>query len=658
MTANIVRLPWNRSRFAFTLALLLTWIFAVLPLTSRSTTCAQQTPTDFDSFAQSAAAARDSNHAAEAIQLYRRALDLRPDWAEGWWYLGTLLYDTDQFHDAIPAFQKVLSLAPQAPGTLNFLGLCEYETADYDSALQHLQHAYPPGSQEDPQLAHVAAYHLVLLLNRADNFKRAAAILSKDFSRGEASEQIVFAFGLTSLHVPLLPSEVDPSKEALIQSAGRLALSVAQKAALSADGYPALLKQYPNAPFLHAAHAAALESWGRPKEAAAERQLESKLHPPSSSSPSDVAALYGNASVRIRLGLAPSGRINGMESSRESVDETWQRATQLFASERYADSISPLKATIVAHRENGTAWAMLGLAEFETRDYDNALLHLQKGAALGMGGSADSVRTAKYRLGLLLIRSSRFDEAATLLVPEAEDNSLSPQIQFALGLALLHKPVFPEAVSSVDAPLVQSAGEISLLLHGSKYDAAFPKLQAIIQSHPNTPMLHYVYGLALASFSRYEEAETQFATESRINPQSELPYVQRAFVQLQVRHPVDALMSAQKAVELAPNSAEAHYVLGRSFLDSGKFEDAMKELQTAVEINPGSPEAHFNLAKAYAKLGRPEDAQRERDRFAELNAAIEKQRSEHGSQAYGAAHANSALSQGTNTPTQSIPPRP
>jgi predicted Zn-dependent protease len=180
-------------------------------------------------------------------------------------------------------------------------------------------------------------------------------------------------------------------------------------------------------------------------------------------------------------------------------------------------------------------------------------------------------------------------------------------------------------------------------------------LQKLIESYPNAPMLHYVYGVALASFSRYDEAEVQFVAESRINPKSELPYVQAAFVQLQARRPADALVAAQHAVKLAPRSAEAHYVLGRSLLDSGKFEDALRELQPAAQINPSSPEVHFNLAKAYGKLNRHDDEQRERERFAQLNAEMEKQRSQHGSQAYGATHSASELSQGVAPQT---PPQP
>jgi tetratricopeptide (TPR) repeat protein len=628
-------------RFLPTAALLL--LFVTAPCVGAPQN--PSTDSDFASLSEAATAARDANRTADAVFLYRRALDLKPDWAEGRWYLGVLLYDSDQFRDAIPAFQKVVALAPGARGALTFLGLCEFETADYDAALQHLETGYANDPHDDPQLNRVAAYHLVLLLNRAGRFDRAAGILSQDLSNGSASEQTTFAFGLTALHVPLLPAEVDRSKDSLIQAVGRARLSTAQgQAAGAVDTFPSLLKEYPDIPFLHSAYASALQTAGRTSEAAAQSQLEGKLYPDTQAS--NIKALYANTSVR------------GTAATSASADANWQLALQLFSAQRFAEAIPALKATITQQANFGTAWAMLGMAEFEQKDYDNALLHLQKGAALGLGGSSDSVRLARYHLALLLIHAGQFDQANPLLLPEAEGNPMAAQIQFALGLALLRKHLFPQDVPPADQPLVQSAGEISLLLHNSKYDAAFPKLQQLIPSHPDAAMLHYVYGVSLASLSRYEEALTQFTAESRISTQSELPYIQRAFVELQLRRPADALVSSQRAVQLAPRSAEAHYVFGRSLLDSAKYAEAANELEAAAQINPGSPEIHFNLAKVYIKLNRPEEAARERTHFAQLNAEIEKQRSQHGSQAYGAAHTASELSQGAPTPPPLSAPQP
>lgn len=656
-----MRIMFLHRRVCFiSLALLtLSFVFSEAPGSSSiRVSSPQQSSDDFDSVTHAAAAAREAGRSSEAIELYQRGVALRSDWVEGWWYLGTLLYDADRFREAVPALQKVSELAPQVPDVFNFLGLCEYETGDYDTALQHLQKGR--GSQGDPQVARVSAYHLALLLNRAGQHEQALEILSHDFLPGAPPDQAVFAFGLAMLHVPLLPNEVDASKEALIQSVGRLGVLVAQgNAEQVLEPYTNLVRENPHTPYVRVAYAAALESTGHLQEAVAQRKLDPATRFSGSKEAAtdrSTVALYANDLGRARFGLPTDTAKSAAASSSAGPDNAWRRAGELFSQERYAEAIPVLKSFLAGNNRNGTAWAMLGLAEFETKEYDNALLHLQKGAALGFGGSPDAVRRARYTHALLLIRAGQFDRATDLLVLDAAGNSLSSQIQFALGLALLHENTLPDQVPASNKQLVASAGEISLLLHQSKYDDAFPKLQQLIQRHPSTPMLHYVYGLGLASMSRYDEAIAQFNEESRISPKSEAPYVQRAFVELQTRRIAEALASAQRAVTLAPNSAEAHYVFGRSYLDSGKWPEAAQELETAARLHPGSPEVHFNLAKAYAKLNRHEDAERERATFARLNQEIEEQRSHQGSQAYGAAHTASELSQTQQAPTTGGPP--
>ena len=67
----------------------------------------------FDDLAKSAAAARDANNVEVAVQNYQRAVAIRPDWQEGWWYLGTLQYDDNHYPEAIAALQKLVLLAPR-----------------------------------------------------------------------------------------------------------------------------------------------------------------------------------------------------------------------------------------------------------------------------------------------------------------------------------------------------------------------------------------------------------------------------------------------------------------------------------------------------------------------------------------------------------------
>ena len=107
-----------------------------------------------------------------------------------------------------------------------------------------------------------------------------------------------------------------------------------------------------------------------------------------------------------------------------------------------------------------------------------------------------------------------------------------------------------------------------------------------------------------------------------------------ASIALLLHRPKDALPSGERAVALAPQSAEAHYVLGRIMIEMGEAGQAVKELESASKLAPNSPEVHFNLARAYTKAKLLDQAERERAIFTRLNAEAERQKNMRGDQAH------------------------
>ena len=63
----------------------------------------------FDALSAQADAARQAGRLDEAVDLYRKALAVKPDWREGLWSLGTMLYELDRFGEARDAFRRVLA---------------------------------------------------------------------------------------------------------------------------------------------------------------------------------------------------------------------------------------------------------------------------------------------------------------------------------------------------------------------------------------------------------------------------------------------------------------------------------------------------------------------------------------------------------------------
>lgn len=199
-----------------------------------------------------ATAARESDHTDEAIRLYQQVVKEKPDSTEGWWYLGTLYYESDQYGDGRAAFHHVTGLQPQVAVGWAMLGLCEFETKEYESALVHLERADSLGIPHEQSYYDVAKYHLALLLTRAGRFESAEVTLADFAARGKENPQFTEAMGLAGLRKPLLPNELRPDEREMVLDVGKaLWDDAARRATEVANDRLELLRKYPKTPEIH-----------------------------------------------------------------------------------------------------------------------------------------------------------------------------------------------------------------------------------------------------------------------------------------------------------------------------------------------------------------------------------------------------------------------
>jgi tetratricopeptide (TPR) repeat protein len=203
--------------------------------------------------AQQAAAARDAGRIDDALALYRRAIALQPDWAEGWWNLGTLQYDRSAFAPARDAFSYLLKLQPDAAPAWALRGLCEFEQKDYRTSLDDLQHALRLGLDKTPPLSKVTRYHAASLLTRAAQFQNALQLFAQLAVQGADDRDTILGTGLAGLRIPLLfPSEVPAAQEELVYRVGHAINAGALRHEVEArKEFEALIAANPRAPELH-----------------------------------------------------------------------------------------------------------------------------------------------------------------------------------------------------------------------------------------------------------------------------------------------------------------------------------------------------------------------------------------------------------------------
>jgi tetratricopeptide (TPR) repeat protein len=299
----------------------------------------------------------------------------------------------------------------------------------------------------------------------------------------------------------------------------------------------------------------------------------------------------------------------------------WYLGTLYYDSDQYPQGRDAFRKLTLLEPKLAVAWAMLGLCEFETREYDRSFEHLHRADAVGLDPGQGFYEVARYHEALLLTRAGEFDAAMAVLANLiGATTQANPKLVEAMGLACLFKPVLPGEYSPSEREFVLAVGHAMSEAAARRVPDATSELQTLINEHPRAPQLHYLYGLVLLS-SDADKALAMLKEELAISPSHERALISVAGEYLKRNDFKSALPYAEDAVEANGRDFASHAMLGR-VLTEGDLDAARgtKELETAARLSPNSIQVHFALATAYLKAGRKDDAARERAEFLKLRS--------------------------------------
>ena len=246
------RIPWAGGRSIRGNARWLLLFAALLPCWWPAVSGAQQSPAQFQDLAARAAAARDRNDLPQAINLYNQAVNLKSDWAEGWFYLGLLQYSSDRFDGAIDAFDRFLQLDPDKPPALALRGLCEFEVGAYDNSLRDLDQAVKKGAADDPHNAQIIRYHYAQLLTRAGRFEDAFVQYQFFANLNIKNADLELGLGLAGTRNQALPKDIGEPARDVLEQAGEAGFAFLSGDTETADAqFSQLFVSNPAAPELH-----------------------------------------------------------------------------------------------------------------------------------------------------------------------------------------------------------------------------------------------------------------------------------------------------------------------------------------------------------------------------------------------------------------------
>jgi tetratricopeptide (TPR) repeat protein len=245
---------------------------------------AAQTPSSparqsFDQLLQAAEKARDENRNDEAIRLFRRAITEQPDSEQALWFLGTLLYEKQQYADARDVLRQFVTLRPDAGPAWALLGISEFQLRAYPRALDHFERAMAAGMGDRNELIQSVYFDVVVLLTRFERYDESIDMLQRMLANGAPDPALTEPAGLAGLRLPLLPSEVPPDRVELVHLAGRAVLDVQTQHYENAESeLKQLVTNYANEPGVHYLYGAYLVQL-HPNESVAEFERELEISP-------------------------------------------------------------------------------------------------------------------------------------------------------------------------------------------------------------------------------------------------------------------------------------------------------------------------------------------------------------------------------------------
>jgi len=229
---------------------------------------------------------------------------------------------------------------------------------------------------------------------------------------------------------------------------------------------------------------------------------------------------------------------------------------------------------------------------------------------------------AYQRLGVLAVRAEQDDEAIHLFEKAME---LAPAMfEAALGLGSIYLKMgdlanalyyYSQAYQAApdNAEVMRNLG-VALLQAGQLSKAAY-YLRKAVELKPDWAEPHLELGETLRRMGEDRDAAAELLTGLRVKQRPD-GLVSLSRIHLKYREPRKALVHLHRALELAPEFAAAHHVLGLAHAALGELPPAIRELDLAYRYAPDNMEIVLDLAGVMVQ------ADQDLDRAFRLAAAV------------------------------------
>jgi Flp pilus assembly protein TadD len=222
---------------------------------------------------------------------------------------------------------------------------------------------------------------------------------------------------------------------------------------------------------------------------------------------------------------------------------------------------------------------------------------------------------ALTRLGQILCRTNRFDEAALAIGQALQHDPECADAHSAMGEILLRQNKTQDAVVSFNKALQinpQHGGAAlnlgRMLLDHNQNPQAAQALLIAVRALPTDAPAHLAFAMALTRLGKQADAMRAFAVAAKGEPPVGDILNNQGVAMDGTGRKAEAITLLRAAVLLTPESWTAWDNLGNALLARGNARMAESCHRQALAIKPGNPSSLSNLANALHRQGRMEES--------------------------------------------------
>lgn len=260
-----------------------------------------------------------------------------------------------------------------------------------------------------------------------------------------------------------------------------------------------------------------------------------------------------------------------------------------FRASRFEQAIDPLSRRLKIEPDDNLVRRMLGVSYYFTRDFANAVQTLKP-----IESTIYSDTELAYFYGISLTHLKNVQSAALIFdkIAQASQDNAENLFYAAQGFMIT-----------------------------GDHERAVNELMRIVALQPGLAKAHYFMGQSLIRLNRYAEADQAFRNALRIEPSDAGSKYHLAFTLMERKTSIDeAITLLNEALTFRPGYADAHYQLGKIYLELGKGEKAIENLEAAARSDKKKDYIFYQLSLAYRRASRKAEADEALRTYQELKA--------------------------------------